>query len=159
MGEIGQECAGVIMDVWYGQYVDDWGSFFFDNELFDVKYIDVDGNSIVIVMDIVVISEFYGCIYNMVLFVMLYVFYEFILEGLLFVNFGDFVEFIIFIGMLDIFVEDIYGFVFLFNYNLDVIQLGSVQVCWDNNNFLVYDLLVFYMDYNNLEGLFEVGYI
>lgn len=158
MGEIGQERAGATMDVWYGQYADDWGSLFLDNESLDVKHIDADGNSIVTAMDTVAISEFYGRTHNMVPSVMPYAPYEFILEGPLFVNPGDLVEFTISIGTPDTPVEDIYGFVFPFNYNPDVIQPSSVQVRWDNNNFLAYDSPVLYMDHNNLEGSFEAGY-
>jgi len=84
--------------------------------------------------------------------------YEFILEGPLFINPGDYVEFSIKVGTPAQPAEDIYGFVFPFNYNPDAIAAESVQVNWRNDNFLAYDSPVLFMDHNNLNGLFEAGY-
>lgn len=158
MGEIGEERFGATMAVWYGQFAEDWGSLFAGNETIDVKHIDADGNSIVTAEDTIAIRSFYGRTHNMVPSVMPYAPYEFILEGPLFVNPGDLVEFTISVGTSAQPAEDIYGFVFPFSYNPDVIVPESVSIDWHNNNFLAYDSPVLFMDHNDNSGFFEAGY-
>jgi len=158
-GEIGTERIGATFEVWYGQYAEDWSDLFASGEYTaNVKHIDADGNSIVTAADTVAIRSFYGRTHNMVPAVMPYAPYEFILEGPLFINPGDYVEFSIKVGTPAQPAEDIYGFVFPFNYNPDAIAAESVQVNWRNDNFLAYDSPVLFMDHNNLNGLFEAGY-
>ena len=158
MGDIGQERIGATMDVWYGQYADDWGSLFTGSETLDIKHIDADGNSIVTAQDTAAISTFYGQTHNMVPSVMPYAPYEFILEGPLFVTPGELVEFDILVGTPDQPVEDIYGFVFPLGYNPDAVDPSSINITWDNDNFLAYDSPVLYMDHNDEDGFFEAGY-
>ncbi|MEL6972797.1 MAG: Ig-like domain-containing protein [Bacteroidota bacterium] len=158
MGDIGQERIGATMDVWYGQYADDWGSLFLGSETLDIKHIDADGNSIVTALDTLAINQHYNKTHNMVPAVMPYAPYEFILEGPLFVNPGDLVEFTISLGTPNDPAEDIYGFVFPFAYNSDVVDESSIRITWDDDNYLAYDSPVLYMDHNNMEGLFEAGY-
>ncbi|MEZ4985506.1 MAG: Ig-like domain-containing protein [Saprospiraceae bacterium] len=81
MGEIGSERPDATMDVWYGQYADDWSDLFTTGETVNVKHIDADGNSIITALDTVAIRSFYGRMHNMLPNVMAYAPYEFILEA------------------------------------------------------------------------------
>ncbi|MEM1215501.1 MAG: Ig-like domain-containing protein [Bacteroidota bacterium] len=158
MGEIGATRAGATMDMWYGQYAEDWGSLFSGTANVDVKHIDADGNSIVTAADTTAIREFYGLTHNMVPNVMAYAPYEFVLEGPLFVNPGDYVTLSLSLGNASQPVEDIYGFVFPLQYNPQAANPYSISINWLDDNFLSYDSPVLYMDHNNGAGLFEAGY-
>lgn len=158
MGEIGNERAGATMDVWYGQYADDWGVLFGGANQLDIKHIDADGNSIVTSADTVAIREFYGRTHNMIPSQMGYAPYEFVLEGPLFVNPGDYVEYTIRLGSVARPAEDVYGFVFPLSYNPVVIVPNSVHVNWNGSNFMAYDSPVLYMAHNDGLGRFDAGY-
>lgn len=159
MGEIGTERAGATFDLWYGQYGEDWGSLFGGSDVeLDIKHIDADGNSIVTAEDTTAIRAFYGRTHNMVPSIMPYAPYEFIMEGPLFITPGDYVEFSISVGLPETPAEDLYGFVFPFNYNPDVVVPNSLQINWHDDNFMAYDSPVIFMDHNDLSGRFEAGY-
>ncbi len=64
MGEIGQTRTNSSTE-WYGQYANNWNSFFADGLGFDVKYLDTDGNGIVSSMDTSAIGQNYGNHHNL----------------------------------------------------------------------------------------------
>ena len=158
MGKIGTERPNATSEYWYGQYAEDWGNLFGGQSTINVKHIDADGNSMVTAADTTAIRSFYGNTHNMVPGVMPYAPFEFIIEGPLFVEPGDLVSFSIKIGMPDAPAEDVYGLVFPFPYNPDAIDPESIDIHWDNDNFMAYDSPVLFMDHNNFEGQFEAGY-
>lgn len=64
MGEVGQTRTNGSTE-WYGQYSNNWNSFFADGLGFDVKYLDTDGNGIVSSMDTSAIGQNYGNHHNL----------------------------------------------------------------------------------------------
>ncbi|MEZ4985505.1 MAG: T9SS type A sorting domain-containing protein [Saprospiraceae bacterium] len=73
-------------------------------------------------------------------------------------NHGDYVEFTIKLGTPQTPAEDIYGFVFPFPYNVDAVDPASINILWDDNNFMAYDSPVLFMEHNDLESRFDAGY-
>lgn len=95
----------------------------------------------------------------MIVFVILFYEDEIVLEGDFYVSLGDLVEFKMKMGIFGNLVENVYGFIFLFFYNLDLVVLGFVFVDFEFNSWLIYNLFILYMQWDDQEGMFNVGFI
>lgn len=158
MGKIGNERSDASSPYWYGQYAEDWGSLLSAASDVNIKHIDADGDSMVTAEDTTAIRNFYGRVHNMLPSLMPYAPYEFVIEGPLFVEPGDLVEFKIKLGTANQPAEDVYGFVFPFEYNADAVDEESIRVQWQDDNFMAYDSPVLSMEHNDYTGKFEAGY-
>jgi hypothetical protein len=158
VGKIGKPRADASLDVWYGQYADDWSDLFGAEEAIDLKHIDADGDSIVTAIDTVGINLFYGRTHAMAPRALPFSPFEVNLEGDVFAEPGELVTLKVKIGMPGTPAHNVYGFVLPFNYSPDFFVPESVNISFAPNNWLSYDSPVLHMKRNNLSGLLEAGF-
>ncbi len=124
---------------WYGQYGESWNSSFGNNV--DLKYVDGDGDGLIMSSDTTPLSQFYGLRHNLTPA------YEYPIErALVFQDAGsgpyeagDWIELDIILGAEGLEAVDKYGLTFEMHYNPDIINAGSLEISFDDNSWLAYN--------------------
>lgn len=109
----------------------------------------MDGDGIVIGVDVDQIFKFYGNIYFFMLKMIFFYDFGIYLEGDIFVSLGDLIELKINFGLESNLVIDVYGFIFFFKYNVVIFDFELVVINFDENSWMFYNLLIFYLLYND----------
>jgi hypothetical protein len=157
MGEVGRPRPEVNLNIWYGQYGDDWNNPF--QQLYiDLKHLDTDGDSLITALDTFAISQFYGKARSLTPVKVPYLEYEIILEGGLFASPGDLVELQMKMGDPENPAHNVYGFTFPFQYAPDFVVPNSVAVEFDSESWLAYSSPMLKMSRDNQGGLMDVGF-
>lgn len=157
MGEVGRPRPEVNLDLWYGQYGDDWNNPF--QQLYiDLKHLDTDGDSLITGLDTFAISQFYGKARSLTPVNVPYLEYEIILEGDVFASPGDLVELAMVMGDSDQPAHNVYGFTFPFAYSPAFVIPNSVSVEFSSSSWLAYNSPMLKMSRDDLEGLMDVGF-
>ncbi len=158
MGEVGTPRDEATLELWYGQYGDDWVNPQSGQQLAGLKYADTNGDSVITALDTLAIRKFYGNTHSLAAVKVPRYDYEITLQGDIFVEPGDMVELDIIMGSETEALLDIYGFTFPFEYNPEVFVPETVEVKFDANSWLTYGSPVLHMTRNNLDGEVEVGF-
>ncbi len=156
MGEIGTPRTEVDMDVWYGQYGENWEEEVSPNV--DLKHIDTDGDSIVSALDTMAISHFYGNVHGITSVSIPFSKNSIFLKGDVFVNPGDLVELDIIMGSEDFPANNVYGFTFPFEYTPLIFDSSTVKFDFYKASWLTYNSPVAHMQHNNEEGFAEAAF-
>jgi len=156
MGKVGTPREDFNLDLWYGQYGDDWGEDVQDVD--DLKHVDTNGDSLITGMDTMAISRFYGNTHAISPARVPDSKYTIELQGDVFVNPGETLELDMVLGKAEQPAVDVYGFTFPLEYNPDFFIPESVQLNYDSRSWLAYGSPVLFMNKNNGDGLLESGF-
>ncbi|MBK7474489.1 MAG: hypothetical protein IPI11_00140 [Haliscomenobacter sp.] len=137
MGAIGRPREEANLEVWYGQYGENWDNLYPELQE-ELKHIDADGDSMITAQDTVAISRFYGRTHSLVPSQLTYSDYEIRLEGDVFVEPGQEVVLDLYIGSENQPVTDLYGFTFALNFNPLFFEPESPQIEFFDNSWLTY---------------------
>jgi len=154
MGEVGVPRQDANLNLWYGQYSDDWTPF----DPLDLKHLDTDGDSIVTALDTVAINNFYGNTHSITPALVPFYDFEIVLTGDIFAGPGDLVTMDMLLGTENDPASNIYGFTFPFQYDPDIVIPESVDIGFGNGSWLTYNSPNLNMSNNNLAGMVETGF-
>lgn len=155
MGEVGIPRTDANLSLWYGQYGEDWSA---SGNLYDLKHLDTDGDSVVTALDTFAISAFYGNTHAIVPSQVPFYDYQIILEGDIFAGPGDLVKLKMKLGTDVDPASNVYGLTFPFNYDPNTVNPASVDIDFTTGSWLAYNSPVLHMSNNNLNGLLESGF-
>lgn len=157
MGRVGVGRDDANLDVWYGQFGQNWQDPFAANSA-DLKHIDTDGNSIITAADTLAISRFFGRTHAMIPSQLPYADFEIRLEGDLFTEPGEPLALDILIGDEDNPVTDLYGFTFNISYNPFFFDADASTIEFNDHSWLTYNSPVLSMTRNDGKGNVEAGF-
>ncbi|MBK8043138.1 MAG: T9SS type A sorting domain-containing protein [Haliscomenobacter sp.] len=157
MGAIGRPRDEANLEVWYGQYGEDWAKLYPELQE-ELKHIDADGDSMITAQDTLAISRFYGRTHSLVPSQLAYSDYEIRLEGDVFVEPGQEVVLDLYIGDENTPVTDLYGFTFALNFNPLFFEPESPQIEFYDNSWLTYNAPVLSMSRKDGNGTIEAGF-
>jgi hypothetical protein len=154
MGEVGIPRQDANLNLWYGQYGDDWNPF----DPLDLKHLDTDGDSIVTALDTFAINNFYGNTHSLTPSLVPFYDFEIVLSGDIFAGPGDLVTLDMMVGTENNPASNVYGFTFPFQYDPNTVVPESVDIRFENSSWLSYNSPQLNMSRNNLTGLVETGF-
>ncbi|MCB0555890.1 MAG: T9SS type A sorting domain-containing protein [Phaeodactylibacter sp.] len=157
MGEVGIPRSEVDLNIWYGQYGDNWNDPF-PQAAIDLKHLDTDGDSLITGLDTLAISQFYGNAHSMTSVKIPFFQYPIVLNGDIFAGPGDLVELTMLMGSEADPAKNIYGFTFPFQYDPSFVIPESVAVNFNSGSWLSYNSPMLQMSKNNQDGLVDVGF-
>ena len=157
MGERGKLRADVSLDVWYGQFSEDWDGDL-PSKSINLKHLDSDGNSIVSAEDTLAINRFYGFTHDFTAERVISVDQSIELTGDVVAYPGDLVELEMSMGNAENPVLDAYGFTYDFEYNPQFFEAESVKVNFENDTWLAYNSPILQMQQNNFDGVVGTGF-
>lgn len=157
MGAIGRPRDEANLEVWYGQYGENWDNLYADLQA-DLKHIDADGDSMITSQDTLAISRFYGRTHSLVPSQLTYSDYEIRLEGDVFVEPGQEVVLDLYIGDERQPVTDLYGFTFELNFNPLFFEPESPRIEFFDNSWLTYNAPILSMTRKDGNGTIEAGF-
>lgn len=159
MGVEGKKRENARLDIWYGQYSENWNFSAFEEQMqVNLKHADTDGDSIVTSIDTLAIKRFYGNTHGLPSVKAPYFPYSIKLSGDIFASPGDLIELDMFMGSENLPALDVYGFTFPFNYNPDIFKPENISISYDHNSWLSYNSPILQMIHNDQEGLAESGF-
>ncbi len=159
MGVEGRERENARLDIWFGQYADNWNYSAFEEQMqVNLKHVDTDGDSIVSSIDTLAINLFYGNTHGLPSVKAPYFPYTIKLSGDIFASPGDMIELDMIMGSDNLPALDVYGFTFPFNYNPNIFKPESISISYDHSSWLSYNSPVLQMTYNDGKGLAESGF-
>ncbi len=148
MGSNGTPRLNATPSSWAAQYGEDWND---DLNGINHKYIDANGDQVVSSLDTQVIIENYGLQHRLRPAVQSFVDFELSLHGPLDVELGDHVVLDIVAGNNIVITEDVFGFRFSFEYDLNTVVPEMVGVFFDEGGWMSYDSPVLSTSHNNPE--------
>jgi len=157
LGNVGTPRTDANLELWYGQYGDDWGAPA-GVGLADLKHLDTDGDSLITALDTAAISQFYGKTHSLAPAVVPNFRHIVELHGDVFVEPGEEVVLDMVLGSSSDPAVDVYGFTFPLEYNTDFFRPESVRVKYEDNSWIGYGSPVLSMSNNDNNGLLESGY-
>lgn len=121
---------------WGGQYAENW-----DRHLdgLDIKHVDANGDQVISHLDTQVVMQNLGLGHRLRAEATLFTSFELSLLGPTVVQPGDLIELDIILNDNAIIEEDVYGFIFPFQYDVDAVETGSVNVFFDEQSWISYD--------------------
>ena len=158
VGDVGDERINGGVD-WYGQYGDNWNGFI-GNTPTNIKHVDTDGDGFIGESDTIALSQFYGLYHDLVSEANP----PFVDIPLFFVpqtpnpGPGDVVITNIVLGTPSLPAIDLHGLTFALNFNEEIVEPGSMQVNFFNDNWLAYNSTMLSMVKEPYLGRVEAGY-
>ena len=159
MGKVGKPRPEATLDVWYGQYGDDWKeSDVVETASLDLKHMDTNGDSVITSLDTLALRTFYGRTHSINASEVPYTEHSIRLKGNFVVSPGDLITMDMVLGDSTKPAEDIYGFTFPFRYDPNFFEPESVGVNFSTASFIGYNSPSLQMSHNNQSGLIEAGF-
>lgn len=156
---------GVFGLVWVNQdnfwsfvVVMNWDSIFVDG--INYKYVDCNGDGIIDEVDCMVLMDNYGLLYGVFEFIIEFLGID--LDLLVFINFlvdqfsGVIFQVFIFIGLVNMFVQNVYGVVFIVQFDFEVINFDEIEVVYFISWFGEFGVNIFIVDKVYLDGCIEI---
>jgi hypothetical protein len=158
MGRVGEGRAERDLNLWYGQYGDDWNIDFEANVEANIKHVDTNGDSVITSLDTVAINKWYGNTHSMTAAKIPAYDFQIRLEGDVLARPGDMVELDMVVGSEDAPATDLYGFTFSIPYSTQFFDPGSATIGFANNSWIKYNSPALTMTRNITRGLLESGF-
>lgn len=158
VGDVGTERVNGGID-WYGQFSDNWSGFI-GNTPTNVKHVDTDGDGYIGAEDTIALSQFYGKYHDLTSEALP----PYVDIPLFFVpqtpnpGPGDIVVTDIVLGIPFLPAIDIHGLTFALNFNEDIIEPGTMEVNFFDDNWMAYNSPMLSMVKQPWLGRVEAGY-
>lgn len=157
-GEVGFERPNSVVE-WYGQYGENWLGTIGETPI-NVKHVDTDGDGYIEAEDTAALSQFYGLYHNITP-----------ADNLTSNNVplffvpqnpnpgpGDMVVIDIILGLPVLPATDFHGLTFSLNFNENIVESGTMNVNFDNENWMAYNSAMISMVKQPYIGRIEAGY-
>jgi len=161
VGETGYARPDASLENWYGQFGDDWNGTIFNATDVDLKHVDTDGNGTIGAIDTFALNKFYGRLHSLVPAQTNYLSntplsFRYNYPNPLFP--GDLVEIDIVLGTNAVPAYDMHGLTFQLSVPSSIVKEGTLEVSFDQNNWLAYNSATIQMAKEPIAGKLDVGY-
>ncbi len=131
---------------WSAQYAENWGQ---DLNGLDFKHIDANGDQIINSLDTQVVMQNLGLTHRLRPEPQTFSTFELSLHGTLDAEPGDHIILDIVAGNNVVIVEDVFGFRFSFDYDVNIVDAQSIGLLYDEESWLSYDSPILSLVKNN----------
>jgi len=146
MGQTGTPRLSLSPNSWSAQNSEDWGV---NVNGLDLKYVDANGDQIISSLDTQVVLQNLGLSHRLRSEPQTFSTFEINLQGTLVAEPGDLVTLDIVAGNNIVITEDVYGFRFPFNYDVDAVDAESLSIDYDEGSWVSYDSPILSVSNNN----------